>query len=187
MRFVLVFLALCGLVAAAPVLAEDAAERLAAESEAHVKATVRPEPTDPAVLVAKVEEACALLATEGPAAFPRFKGANSPFLFAGSYLWVHTLAESRMLMHPIKHRMEGQEFAHLKDERGKPFFEVMNEMVRRQGQGWVAYYWPVPGSKTVARKVSFVKRCTMADGVEVVIGAGLHNGDPAAIGRLEIH
>jgi hypothetical protein len=170
-----------------PVQAEDAVERLAAESEAYVKATVRPESTDPAVLVAKVEEACALLAKEGPAAFPRFKGRNSPFLFQGSYLWVHTLDESRMLMHPIKYRMEGETFAHLKDERGKPFFQVMNQLVRQQGQGWVAYHWPVPGSKTVARKVSFVKRCTRADGVEVVIGAGLHNGDPEAIGRLEIH
>ena len=130
---------------------------------------------------------CALLAKEGPAAFPRFKGKESPFLFDGVYLWVHTLNETRMLMHPIKYRMEGKQLGELKDERGKLFFQVMNRLAREQGQGWVEYFWPVPGSKEVARKLSLVKRCTMADGVEVVIGAGIYNVDPEAAGRLEVH
>ena len=185
---VLIALCLClsGL-AAVPAHSQVPAEQLAAESEAYVMSTVRKEPSKPETIVAKVEEACALLAREGPAAFPRFKGQDSPFLFEGTYLWVHTLKETRMLMHPIKYRMEGNELASLKDEKGKPFFQVMNALAKEQGQGWVEYFWPVPGSKEIARKVSYVKRCTMADGVEVVIGAGIYNGEPEAIRRLEIH
>ena len=83
--------------------------------------------------------------------------------------------------------MEGRELADLKDEKGKPFFVAMNDLVRTEGQGWVGYHWPVPGSKEIARKVSYVKKCTMADGVEVVVGAGLYHVDPADTDRLGIH
>ena len=186
--FGLIALCLClAALSTVPVHAQMPVEQLAAESEAYVKSTVRKEPSRPETIVARVEEACALLAKEGQAAFPRFKGQGSPFLFEGTYIWVHTLKETRMLMHPIKYRMEGNELANLKDEKGKPFFQVMNGLAREEGQGWVEYFWPVPGSKEIARKVSFVKRCTMADGVEVVIGAGIYNGDPEAIARLDIH
>ena len=173
--------------AAAPCVAEMTVEQLAAESEAYVKTTVQSTPSRPETIAAKVEEACALLAQEGPAAFPRFKGKGSPFLFEGTYMWVHTLKETRMLMHPIKYKMEGRELADLKDEKGKPFFVAMNDLVRTEGQGWVGYHWPVPGSKEIARKVSYVKKCTMADGVEVVVGAGLYHVDPAGTDRLGIH
>ena len=92
-----------------------------------------------------------------------------------------------MLMHPIKYKMEGRELADLKDEKGKPFFVAMNDLARTEGQGWVGYHWPVPGSKEIAHKVSYVKKCTMADGVEVVVGAGIYHLDPADIARLDIH
>ena len=59
-------------------------------------------------------------------------------------------------------------------------------MVNEKGQGWVEYYWPVPGSTKIVRKISYVKKCTMSDGVDVVIGAGIYNGDPAALAKLEI-
>jgi hypothetical protein len=31
-----------------------------------------------------------------------------------------------------------------------------------------------------------VKKCTMSDGTDVVIGAGIYNGDPAEIAKLDI-
>lgn len=174
------------LLAAVSACAGTPPEQLAAESEAYVRSTARETPTAPATIVAKVDEACALLSKEGPAAFPRFKGTGSPFLFEGTYIWIHSLQETRMLMHPIKYKMEGHELAGLKDERGKRFFATMNAVVNASGQGWVDYFWPVPGTKDIARKISYVKKCAMANGVDVVIGCGMHNGDPAAIERLDI-
>jgi methyl-accepting chemotaxis protein len=171
---------------AVPSAAEMTVQQLAAESEAYVKTTLQATPSKPETIAAKVEEACALLAKEGPAAFPRFKGTGSSFLFEGTYIWVHTLKETRMLMHPLKYKMEGRELADLKDERGKAFFGAMNDLARTEGQGWVGYHWPVPGSKEIVYKVSFVKKCTMANGVEVVVGAGLYHVDPADIERLKI-
>lgn len=169
-----------------PCLAETTPEQLAAESEAYVNSTAKETPTSPETIVAKVEEACALLQKEGPAAFPKFKGKGSPFLFEGTYIWIHSLKETRMLMHPIKFKMEGNELIGLKDEKGKRFFVAMNNVANEAGQGWVEYHWPVPGTKDIVRKVSFVKKCTMADGVDVVIGCGIYNGDPAAMAKLDI-
>ncbi|MDD2467547.1 MAG: cache domain-containing protein [Desulfobulbus sp.] len=171
---------------AAPGFAETSPEQLAAESEAYVKTTTKETPTTPETIVAKVDEACNLLKVEGPAAFPKFKGKGSPFLFEGTYIWIHSLKETKMLMHPIKFKMEGKELIGLKDQKGKRFFVSMNNVVNEAGQGWVEYFWPIPGSKDIVRKVSYVKKCTMPDNVDVVIGCGLYNGDPAAMAKLDI-
>ena len=166
--------------------AEMSPEELATESEEYVKSTIKPTPTMPATIVAKVEEACALLAKEGPASFPKFKGKGSNFLFEGTYIWIHSLKETKMLVHPIKYKMEGNELIGLKDQKGKRFFVAMNNVVNEKGAGWVEYFWPVPGSSDIVRKISYVKKCTMSDGTDVVIGAGIYNGDPAEIAKLDI-
>ncbi len=171
---------------AVPAFAEMSPDQLAAESEAYVKSTAKTTPTMPATIIAKVEEACTLLAKEGPAAFPQFKGKGSPFLFEGTYIWIHNLKDTKMLMHPIKYKMEGKDLIGLKDEKGKRFFVAMNNVANEKGQGWVEYYWPVPSTKKIVRKVSFIKKCTMANGADVAIGAGIYNGDPAAMAKLEI-
>jgi cytochrome c len=172
---------------AGPAAAEMSAEELAAESEAYTQSTAKSTPTKPAVIVSKVNEACALVSKEGPAAFPKFKGKGSPFLYEGTYIWIHTLADGTMLMHPIKHKMEGRHLIGLKDDQGKRFFVTMNNLADQKGEGWVDYMWPEPGSSEVVRKISFIKKCTMADGSHVVIGSGIYNGDEAEIAKLEIH
>jgi methyl-accepting chemotaxis protein len=168
--------------------ADDPAAALAAESEAYCASTIQPDRhTPPADVIAKVNEACALLAKEGPAAFPKFSGKNSPFLYEGTYIWIHSLAESKMLMHPIKYKMVGTLLIGLKDPKGKRFFTVMNDLVREKGEGWVEYYWPKPGTTEITRKISFVKKCTMSDGVEVVVGSGLYNPSDEDVAKLELH
>lgn len=161
-------------------------EELAAESEAYVNSTVSKTPTKPPVITAKVDEACTLLSAEGQASFPKFKGKGSPFLYEGTYIWVHDLKTSVMLMHPIKYKMEGNNLVGLKDKNGKRFFVTMNEVVTEKGQGWVEYMWPTPGTNEVVRKVSFVKKCALPDGTEVVIGSGIYNGDEAEMAKLDI-
>lgn len=179
-------LLLAGLMAT-PSHAEPAPEALAQESEAYVKSTAKETPTQPETIVTRVEEAAKLLAAEGAAAFPKFKGKGSRFLYEGTYIWIHTLDSAEMLVHPIKHKMEGKKLIGLKDKKGKRFFTVMNNLVKEHGEAWVEYYWPKPGTKDLVRKVSYVKRATLPDGREVVIGSGIYNGDPAAMEKLTIH
>jgi hypothetical protein len=160
---------------------------LAAESEAYCTSTIKDKPTPPDVITAKVNEACVLLEKEGPAAFPKFKGKSSPFIYEGTYIWVHTLAEAEMLMHPIKNKMEGNKLISLKDTKGKRFFVVMNDLVKEKGEGWVEYWWPKPGTQDSTRKISFVKKCKMSNGVEVVVGSGIYSAADADLAKLQLN
>jgi hypothetical protein len=171
-----------------PAADDPAAAALAAESETYCTSTLNKErPTPPAMIVDKVNEACALLQKEGAAAFTKFSGKGSAFLYEGTYVWVHTLAEGRMLVHPIKYKMVGNNLIGLKDARGKRFFVVMNDLVTEKGEGWVEYYWPKPGTDEAVRKISFVKKGKLLDGTEVVVGSGLVNFSDADVAKLEIH
>lgn len=162
-------------------------EDLARESEFYCQSTVKPTPTSPTTIVAKVNEACMLLSIQGPRAFSRFKGKGSPFIYNGTYIWVHSLKKGIMLMHPIKYKLEGNDLIGLKDANDKRFFVIMNDVVSRFGEGWVEYTWPKPGTDIVVRKISFVKKCTMPGGEEVVVGSGIYNGDENEIAQLTLY
>jgi hypothetical protein len=189
LKKIIATLVLTSLISGRLLAADDAAAAaLATESETYCTATINKDrPTPPAVIIAKVNEACALLEKEGPAAFPKFSGKDSPFLYEGSYVWIHSLSESEMLVHPIKYKMVGTKLTGLKDAKGKRFFVVMNDLVKEKGEGWVEYYWPKPGTQDSVHKISFVKKCKMANGVEVVVGSGLYSFSDADVAKLELH
>jgi cytochrome c len=150
----------------------DASKKLAEESEAYCAATATTKPT-PKMIMDKVDEACALLSKEGKKAFPKFKGKNSTFIFAGTYIWVNDM-NGKMLMHPIKPGMENQEMIGLKDSNGKRFFVDMISICKEKGSGWVDYMWPKPGATERSLKVSYVKKVT-CDNVDVVVGCGVYD------------
>ena len=164
----------------------DEREKLATETEAYCKSTAKEQPTKPGTVIEKVDEACKLIEQEGPAAFPKFKGNGSPFIFEGTYIWIHTLNGAIMLMHPIKYKMEGNQYVDLQDKSGKRFFAIMNDLVKEKGAGWVDYLWPVPGSKEIQRKISYVKLCKMPDGTTVVLGCGMYKYSEEDIAKLEV-
>ncbi len=160
---------------------------LAEETVAYIKSTAKDSPTPPSVVMAKVAEAVKVLEAEGEAGFPKFKGKDSPFLYEGTYMWVHSLKEAKMLMHPVKYKMAGKALMGLKDKKGKRFFVTMNALAKDKGEGWVDYYWPIPGTNDVVHKISYIKYCKMAGGTEVVIGSGLYNTSHPDVAKLEIH
>lgn len=152
--------------------AEVSAEDLAKESEAQCAATAVQKPT-PQQIVQKVAEAVALLEKEGEAAFPKFKGKDSVFIFGGTYIWVHDQADCKMLMHPVKPKMVGKEYVGLKDKNGKAFFVEMNN-IAATGGGWVDYFWPKPGEKEPSLKVSYVKPAKVGTRT-LVVGCGVYD------------
>ncbi len=165
----------------AVVTAQPDPDALAGESEAACVASASTKPT-PQMIVDKVNKAGDLLQKEGKAAFPKFKGKDSEFIFAGTYIWVHDLSGT-MRMHPIKYKMEGRNYIDLKDPNGKLFFTVMNEVAKSKGSGWVEYMWPKPGEKKASLKVSYVKLCKV-DGEDMVIGCGVYDMSPDDIKKL---
>jgi signal transduction histidine kinase len=153
--------------------ADPEKEKLAKETEAKAKETASTKPTTK-MIIEKVTQAHKLLTEEGPDAYAKFKGKDSEFVFAGTYIWIHDM-KGTMQMHPIKYKLEGKPLLGLKDKSGKLFFGEMNKVAREKGAGWVDYMWPKPGDKKPSKKVSYVKLCKMKDGQEVVIGCGVYD------------
>lgn len=123
----------------------------------------------------KVIEAAKLLEAEGDAAIAKIKDDKGPFRFAGGegYLWIHNL-EGKMVMHPTKSNLDGQDILAMADPDGFALFAAMTELAEEKGQGWVPYRWPKPNSKDVSPKVSFVKLVKNGD-KGYIVGSGLYD------------
>jgi len=104
---------------------------LAKESEDRCQETAK-DPVSAKLIMKKTADAVALVNKEGKASFSKFKGKDSPFIFSGTYIWIHNLNNGVMLMHPVKPMMVGQKLIGLKDGNGKRFFVEMNQVVRSQ-------------------------------------------------------
>ena len=150
----------------------EAAKKLAAESETFCASTAANKPT-PQSITKMVDEAVALVTKDGAKSFPKFKGKDSKFIFSGTYIWINDF-DGKMLMHPIKPGMEGQDLLGLKDSNGKRFFVDMIAACKDKGAGWVDYMWPKPGATERSLKISYVKKA-MLDGKPVSVGCGVYD------------
>ena len=89
------------------------------------------------------------------------------------YFWVNDM-HPRVVMHPIKPELDGQDVSGLKDPNGLALFQAFVAQVRAQGKGFVAYQWPRPGHDQPVDKVSYVM------GFEPwgwVVGSGVYTSD----------
>jgi methyl-accepting chemotaxis protein len=73
----------------------------------------------------------------------------------GEYFWINDLG-SRMVMHPLKPELSGQDVSELRDPTGKRLYLEFAETVKRNGSGVVDYWWPKPGKEAPQPKLSFV-------------------------------
>ncbi|MEK8052365.1 methyl-accepting chemotaxis protein [Ideonella sp. DXS22W] len=71
------------------------------------------------------------------------------------YFWINDMAP-RVVLHPIKPALEGQDVSGLKDPEGNALFVRFVETVRRQQAGYVPYLWPKPGQDQPVEKLSYV-------------------------------
>jgi methyl-accepting chemotaxis protein len=90
-----------------------------------------------------------------------------------AYFWVNDM-QPRMLMHPIKPELDGQDVGQLKDPNGLQLFKAFVAQVQQHGQGFVAYQWPRPGQAEPEDKISFVKGFAPWGWV---IGSGAYTAD----------
>ena len=156
-------------------------EELAKESEQACAASASVKAT-PEMVMEKVDKACELLGKEGQAAFGKFRGKNSEFIFGGTYI-VLTGMDGTTLMHPVKFKMEGKNTLEIKDANGKAFFVDYVDICKTKGSGWIAYMWPKPGEKTPSQKVTFVKKA-VCDGQDIIVGCGIYDVSPDEVATL---
>ncbi len=99
------------------------------------------------------------------------------------YFWVQDL-QPRMIMHPYRSDLNGQDLSSFKDPQGTAIFVEFSELVRREGEGYIHYVWQWKDDPArLEPKESYVK------GFEPwgwVIGTGIYTDDVRnEIARIE--
>ncbi len=74
---------------------------------------------------------------------------------SNDYFWINDMLP-RMVMHPIKPEMVGNDLSNYKDPNGKLLFVEFVETVKKEGSGFVPYEWPKPGFEKPQPKLSYV-------------------------------
>jgi methyl-accepting chemotaxis protein len=74
---------------------------------------------------------------------------------SSDYYWINDM-HPKMVMHPIKPEMNGNDLSTYKDPNGKLLFVDFVDTVRKNGAGFVPYEWPKPGFEKPQSKLSYV-------------------------------
>jgi methyl-accepting chemotaxis protein len=92
------------------------------------------------------------------------------------YYWIQD-ENAKIIMHPTKPELDGQDASEIKDATGKrPFVEFANA-VRANGAGYIDYIWSKPGMTEPVEKISYVKGFTPW---HWIIGSGIYIDDVRA-------
>ena len=100
------------------------------------------------------QKAAALVNEQGEGAFTVFAAKDGGFLEKDLYVFCMDL-EGNMLSHAVKPALVGK---NLKDfnKYGDFLFQDMIKVASGEGEGWVDYNWPYPGSDEVKGKTSYI-------------------------------
>jgi len=94
------------------------------------------------------------------------------------YFWIQDM-QPRMVMHATKPELNGSDLTNFKDANGKAFYVAMVDVVRKDGAGYVDYWFPKPGMDQPQPKLS---RVTGFAPWHWVIGTGVYINDLTAQG-----
>jgi len=89
------------------------------------------------------------------------------------YFWINDL-HPKVIMHPIKPSLDGKDVSAVKDPKGKNLFVAFVDVCKKDGEGFVDYYWPKPGEEKPVPKISFVK---LFKKWEWIVGSGIYIDD----------
>lgn len=108
-------------------------------------------------VVEMVKKAVALYKKEGrEKAFAAINDPRGEFQYMDLYIWVIDLdANGLCLARPIFKQLIGQELCPFADSEGKLFMQEACEKGRKQGMGWVDYYWANPVTKRNESKSTY--------------------------------
>ena len=117
---------------------------------------------------ASVEKICSIIESKGDGAVEEIK----TYRYCGTnYVWVQD-SDVKMVIHPIKGRLNGKSLKRNKDKKGKHLFVEFDKQAKANASGaWVDYYWTMPGEEAPTPKVSFVKLC--GGGKGWIVGSGV--------------
>ncbi|AXH10516.1 chemotaxis protein [Malaciobacter halophilus] len=74
------------------------------------------------------------------------------------YFWIND-TQPKMVMHPIKPKLDGKDLANIQDKAGKYLFKEFVEATNNNDEGaLVKYMWPKPGLDEAEEKFSYVQK-----------------------------
>jgi len=117
-----------------------------------------------------VDYAVTLLETKGKAAYPEIE----KYRFCGeNYVWIGDL-DGVFIVHPQK-KLVNQNQMLMQDPKGRYLVAEMIVKLKKNGEGWVAYWWPNPATNKLEPKCSYVKLAkTPINGKKIYAGAGVY-------------
>jgi signal transduction histidine kinase len=119
-----------------------------------------------------VNQAAALVQHQGRKAFDTLRDKRSPFFFHDTYVFV-TSDKGVELVNPAFPALEGRSLLDTRDAKGKLLVRDYIAAAEKNGQAWVSYYWPRPGSRKPVRKLTYVKQVRLGDET-LIVGAGIY-------------
>ena len=89
------------------------------------------------------------------------------------YFWIND-HHPRMILHPMKPELNGDDLSGFEDPDGKRLFVEMVRQVELADRGFVHYLWPKPGLKEPVPKISYVQ---LFEPWGWIIGTGIYIDD----------
>jgi signal transduction histidine kinase len=112
-----------------------------------------------AVVKATVDRACKVLGEQGKDGIAEIKKLRFDCCGEPDYVWIQTF-EPKMIMHPVKAQLDGQDLSSNVDPDGKKLFvEFAKSAKATPSGGWVKYKWTKLGESDPTPKKSWIKKC----------------------------
>ncbi|HMK36917.1 MAG TPA: cache domain-containing protein [Desulfomonilaceae bacterium] len=101
---------------------------------------------------------------------------RGPLVKGDLYVFALTM-ENLLVAQPYEHTLRKMNLSNTQDARGVYIFKKFQEVVEKQGSGWVEYMWAKPGEKDPSPKRSYLKK---VPGENLYVGAGYYVPQHAA-------
>ncbi|HEX5037244.1 MAG TPA: cache domain-containing protein [bacterium] len=122
-------------------------------------------------IVAFVNQAAALLELKGMAAFPEFKVKGGDWWQGDTYIFVFDMTGT-VFMHPVRHDLEGANFAYIKDVETKQFVKEGLQIAKTEGSGWIDFLIPRRQLQPPTRRYAYIRTVNVPEGQTLVVGSG---------------
>jgi len=128
-------------------------------------------------LVRLVEDAAALVESQGTSAFPAFATKGSKWFNDQNYLFVYD-DRGTNVFHPVEPELQGQDLSALKDMEGRAVVAMLLAIASKpesDASGWFFYLWEGPWHMRPMWKGSYARKAIAPDGKVYLVGSGLYN------------
>lgn len=127
----------------------------------------------------KVNEMCKQISAKGEAIKSEWPQSLLFKNCGDNYIWIQdTSADIKMVMHPVKQRLNDQVIGKQLDENKFALFAEFDKAAKaKAGGAWVDYVWTKPGQEKATPKTSYVKLCKLPSGTSWIAGSGVWKED----------